>query len=119
MKKHSGATTTIKSLINYGLVYQGKDGLYHVSDDCEQMLRDGKFRSHDTSASSNGIVAESALSALVKRFDALLAEVRAWKTKCLKSNSANVAVKMCIFKLSSIERGFMSTATAVEKKDQP
>ncbi|HIE4545002.1 TPA: hypothetical protein ACXNIS_003200 [Providencia rettgeri] len=77
MKKHSGATTIIKSLINYGLVYQGKDGLYHVSDDCEQMLRDGKFRSHDTSASSNEIVAESALSALVKRFDALLAEVRA------------------------------------------
>ncbi|MDM9282469.1 hypothetical protein QU814_04570 [Providencia rettgeri] len=78
MKKHSGATTIIKSLINYGLVYQGKDGLYHVSDDCEKMLRDGKFRSHDTSASSNGIVAETALSALVQQFDALLAGVRAW-----------------------------------------
>ncbi|HGM9946273.1 TPA: hypothetical protein ACKRWH_001060 [Providencia rettgeri] len=77
MKKHSGATTIIKSLINYGLVYQGKDGLYHVSDDCEKMLRDGKFRSHDTSASSNGIVAETTLSALVRQFDALLAGVRA------------------------------------------
>lgn len=76
MKRPSGATTIIKSLMNYGLVYQGDDGLYRVSDDYEQMLRDGKFRSNDTSASSNGIVVESALSALVRKFDALLAGVR-------------------------------------------
>ena len=76
MKKQAGATAIIKSLLNYGLIYQDQDGLYRVSANCEQMLKEGKFRSHDSSASANGIAAESALFALVRKFDALLAGVR-------------------------------------------
>ncbi|MBQ0367852.1 hypothetical protein [Providencia rettgeri] len=77
MKRPSSVTMIIKTLINYGLVYQCSDGLYRVSDNCEQMLKEGKFRSNDTTAAANGIVAETKLSGLVRKFDALLAGVRA------------------------------------------
>lgn len=73
MKKHSGATAVIKSLLNYGLIYQVEKGLYRVSEDSEQMLKEGKFRSHNDSAS---FIIETKLSTLVQKFDELLAGVR-------------------------------------------
>lgn len=42
MKKRAGATAIIKSLLNYGLIYQDQNGLYRVSANCEHMLR-GNF----------------------------------------------------------------------------
>ncbi|WP_322957951.1 hypothetical protein [Providencia huashanensis] len=73
MKKHSGATAIINSLLNYGLIYQVEKGLYRVSEDSEQMLKEGKFRSKNSSAS---FVTETKLSMLVRKFDELLAGVR-------------------------------------------
>ncbi|HHR6130125.1 TPA: hypothetical protein ACS72K_001729 [Providencia alcalifaciens] len=62
----------IKSLLNYGIVYQSTDGLYRISDDSKQILE--KAGDNPNVAIE---IAETSLLALVKRFDALLAGVRA------------------------------------------
>ncbi|WP_272676762.1 hypothetical protein [Providencia sp. PROV076] len=71
MNGRSGATTRIKSLLKYGLIYQCENDLYRVSDNSEQILDQLKT---DINTPLND---DEFLLALVKRFDALLAGVRA------------------------------------------
>lgn len=72
MKNRRGASMRIKSLLKYGIIYQSTDGLYRVSDDSKQIL---KKAGHNPNVAIE--TAEASLLSLVKRFDALLAGVRA------------------------------------------
>ncbi|MEQ5149155.1 hypothetical protein ABN250_15260 [Providencia stuartii] len=70
MRGRSGATSRIKSLLNYCLIYQCSSDLYRVSENAEQILEQINA---DMNIQVND---DEVMLALVKRFDALLAGVR-------------------------------------------